>query len=90
MPGALGNDGLYRIPMNNPVDSDDRHENNPSVRRKPRGKIFGERVAISVRVNPATFKMMKELCTIRQIAANTYINQLIEADLDKLPKKRKR
>lgn len=55
-----------------------------------RGKIFGDRVTVSFRMEQAVHDKMMALCTRLQIPANTYVNGLIAADLANRRKRSKK
>jgi predicted HicB family RNase H-like nuclease len=61
---------------------------NPSTKggRRRRARIFGERITVSVRMDPSLHERLMDLCDIMKIPANTYIVNLIEADIKKRKK----
>lgn len=55
-----------------------------------RKKVYGERITVSLRLEPAVHKALMRLCTKEELIANKYITSLIERDLiDKKVLKRK-
>lgn len=55
-----------------------------------RQKVYGERITVSLRLEPAVHKALMRYCTKEQLIANKYVTALLEQDLaDKNILKRK-
>ncbi len=74
--------------MTEPEQPADFEDSTLGTRR--RGKIFGDRVTVSFRMEQALHDKMMALCTRLHIPANTYVNGLIAADLANRPKRAKK
>lgn len=54
----------------------------PRKRRvKGRGKVYGDRVTVTVRMNPHLFAVLNQYCKMMELPQNTYLNDIIKRDL---------
>ena len=71
--------------MTDHQDENRQNDEQSSMKRR-RARIYADRRTVSLRLEPELHKNMMDLCDLLQTPANTYISDLIKADL----KKRKR
>lgn len=65
---------------------DDEKKAEGKAAKRMRTHIYGDRVTVSLRMEPELHERMMHLCDELRSPANSYINGLIEADLKKRKK----